>query len=68
MPLPHPGIEPEDIMTPAQAGRLLDVPASTIRTWIQRYGLEPLGKIGRWPVYDYRELAAIDAALNRKAA
>jgi len=59
---PRPGIEPEDIVTPSQAAKLLgDIPASTVRTWIQRYGIEPLGKIGRWNVYDYREFAAIEA-------
>jgi hypothetical protein len=35
-----------------------------VRTWIQRYGVAPLGSLGRWPAYDYRELAAIDARLR----
>lgn len=68
MPLPRPGIEPEDIVTPSQAGHILGVPASTIRTWIERYGLEPLGKLGRWNAYDFREIAAVEAALRRSAA
>lgn len=55
------GIEPDDLVTPTQAADLLGVPASTVRTWIQRYGIERLGFIGRWPVYDYREIAAIEA-------
>lgn len=62
---PRPGIEPGDIVTPAQAAAHLKVPASTVRTWIERYGIRPLGKIGRWNVYDYREIAAIEA---RRAA
>jgi DNA-binding transcriptional MerR regulator len=69
---PRPGIEPEDIVTPSQAARLLGVPASTVRTWIERYGVESLGKIGRWNVYDFREIAAIEAvratALSSPAA
>ena len=58
---PRPGIEPEDIVTPTQAAKHLGVPASTVRTWIERNDVEPLGKIGRWNVYDYREIAAIEA-------
>lgn len=65
---PQPGIEPEDILTPSQIAKLLGIPAATVRSWIRRYEVESLGMIGRWPVYDYREIAAIDAALNRKAA
>lgn len=68
MPLPRPGIEPEDIVTPSRAARLLDVPASTVRTWIDRYHLESLGKLGRWNAYDFREIAAIEAGLRRGAA
>jgi Homeodomain-like domain-containing protein len=59
---PRPGIEPDDIMTPSAIARILGVPASTVRTWIGRYGVEPLGKIGRWPAYDFREIATIDAS------
>jgi hypothetical protein len=59
-------LEPDDLMTPAQIGRTLGVPASTVRTWIERYGIEPLGMLGRWPAYDYNEVAAIDAARRRK--
>jgi hypothetical protein len=59
-------LEPDDLMTPVQISRTLDVPASTVRTWIDRYGIEPLGTLGRWPAYDYDEIAAIDAALRRK--
>jgi hypothetical protein len=65
---PRPGIEPEDIVTPTRAGELLGVPASTVRTWIERYGIEPLGKIGRWNVYDYREIAAIEASKSLSCA
>jgi hypothetical protein len=65
---PRPGIEPEDVVTPTQAGLLLGVRSGTVRVWIHRYGLESLGKIGRWPVYDFREIAAIEAALRRSEA
>lgn len=68
---PRPGIEPDDVVTPAQAAQLLGVPAGTVRVWIHRYGVEPLaGKPEgcRWNVYDFREIAAIEAALRRSAA
>ncbi len=63
---PRPALEPDDLVTPARAGSLLGVPPSTVRTWISRYGLEPLGCLGRWPAYDYRDIAAVDARLRRK--
>ena len=65
-------LEPDDLVTPAQAGRILGVPASTVRTWIERSvaiigrKIEPLGTLGRWPAYDYNEIAAVDAAMRRK--
>ena len=63
---PRPTLEPDDLVTPARAGLLLGIPASTVRTWIERYGIEQLGALGRWPAYDYNEIAAVDAALRRK--
>lgn len=67
---PRPGLEPDDLVTPTAAAALLRRPASTIRTWIERYGIQPLGRPpgSRWDVYDFRELAAVDARMRRKAA
>ena len=65
---PRPGLQPDDLVTPSQAAAILHVPAETIRTWIRRYEIESLGKLGRWPVYDYREIAAVQARMRRKAA
>jgi len=65
-------LEPDDLVTPAQFGRITGVPASTVRTWIERSPaiigrkIEPLGTLGRWPAYDYNDLAAVDAAMRRK--
>lgn len=67
-PAPRPGLEADDLVTPSQAAALLRVPANRVRVWIHRYGVKPLGQLGRWPAYDYREIAAIDAALRRKTA
>jgi transposase-like protein len=64
---PRATLEAEDLVTPTQAARLLGVPASTVRTWIERHRVERLGWSGRWPVYDYNELAAIEAE-HRTAA
>jgi hypothetical protein len=63
---PRPTLEADDLVTPAQAGELLGVPAGTVRQWILRNGIEPLGQLGRWPAYDYNEIAAVDARLRRK--
>ena len=59
-------LEPDDLVTPSQAGRLLGVDPNLVRVWIHRHGIEPLGTVGRWQVYDYNEIAAVDAALRRK--
>jgi transposase-like protein len=63
---PRPTLEPGDIVTPAQAAAELGVTANLVRVWIHRHGIEPLGTLGRWPVYDFNEIAAVDAALRRK--
>lgn len=63
---PRPTLEADDLVTPAEASRLLGVPAGTVRQWILRYGIEQLGALGRWPVYDYNTIAAVDARLRRK--
>ena len=63
---PRRDMEPDDLVTPARAAGLLGVPAGTVRQWILRNGIEPLGVIGRWPAYDYNEIAAVDARLRRK--
>ena len=63
---PRPTLEADDLVTPAQAAALLGVDPNCVRVWIHRNGIEPLGTLGRWPVYDYNEIAAVDAALRRK--
>ena len=63
-------MRPEDVVTPSAAAKVFGVPACTVRKWIQRKGVKPLGKIGRYNVYDYAELAAIerDMRLAKSAA
>lgn len=69
---PRPTLEPGDLVTPTAFGRTIGVPASTVRTWIQRSTeilgrkVEPLGTLGRWPVYDYNDLAALDATMRQR--
>ena len=63
---PRPTLEPDDLVTPARAAALLGVDPNLVRVWIHRHGIEPLGVIGRWPAYDYNEIAAVDAAMRRK--
>lgn len=64
---PRPSLHPDDLVTPSQAARLLRVNPSTVRTWIDRYEIERLGWLGRWPAYDFNAIAAVHA-LHRKAA
>ena len=69
---PRPTLEAGDLVTPAQAARLLGVPLPTVRSWIHRSEaiigrkVEPLGTLGRWPAYDYNDIAEADAAMRRK--
>lgn len=65
---PRPGIEPDDVVTPGEAGRRLGVSPRDVSVWIYRYGVEPLGTIGRWKVYDFRDIAAIEAGLRGSKA
>lgn len=65
---PRPTLEPDDVMTPSQIGRVLGIPASTVRTWIGRYEVEQLGSLGRWPAYDFNDIAVIYARLHDCAA
>jgi len=64
---PRPTLHPDDLVTPAQAGAKLAVPPSTVRTWIERYHIERLGTLGRWPVYDFNAIAEVQARRRRKA-
>lgn len=69
---PRATLEPDDLVTPARGAELLGVDPSTLRTWIQRSQdilgrkVEPLGTLGRWPVYDFNDLAALDAEMRRR--
>lgn len=68
----RPTLESDDLVTPSAAARILGIPASTVRTWIERSGdilgrkVEPLGTLGRWPAYDFNDLAALDAEMRRR--
>ena len=59
--------EPRDVVTPSQAAGIFGVPASTVRTWIARRKVKPLGRIGRYNRYDYRELAEIERDMRAAA-
>lgn len=65
----RPDLQPCDIVTPAQAARMLGVTPSTLRTWISRNKdrVQPLGKLGRWLAYDYVQLAEIERDMRRAA-
>lgn len=58
--------QPHDVVTPTEAAKIFGVPASTVRSWIRRKQLKPLGAIGRYNRYDYRDLAEIEAEMRFK--
>lgn len=57
-------MRPADVVTPSQAAKHFGVKAPTLRQWIHRKGVRPLGKIGRYNVYDFAELAAIEREMS----
>lgn len=59
-----PDIDPSEVVTPSQAAARFGIPAGTVRSWISRRKIEPLGTIGRYNVYDYRVLARIEYEMN----
>jgi hypothetical protein len=71
---PRPTLDPSDLVTPTKFARQTGLSASTVRTWIQRSGqmigrkVEPLGLLGRWPAYDWNDLAALEAAARVKGS
>lgn len=64
---PRPTLHPDDLVTPARAAQMLGENPSTVRTWIERYEIKSLGKLGRWPAYDYNEIAAVQASRRQRA-
>jgi hypothetical protein len=65
---PRRSLHPDDLVTPGKAAQILGVPGGTLRSWIHRNQVEPLGKIGRWHVYDFNELAVIAATARQNAS
>ncbi|WP_433364114.1 MerR family transcriptional regulator [Streptosporangium sp. CA-115845] len=60
-----PDIDPSEVVTPSQAAERFGVPPGTVRSWISRSDdVRPLGKIGRYNVYDYRDLARLECQMR----
>lgn len=67
--LHFPGVtmRPGDVVTPSQAAADLGVPATTLRSWIHRKGIQPIGTIGRYNRYDYQQLAELERDMRAAA-
>lgn len=65
-------LEPDDLVTPTKAAQLLGIPPATMRSLIHRSEdilgrkVEPLGNLGRWPAYDYNDLAELEAVMRSR--
>lgn len=57
-------IDPSEVVTPTQAAARFGVPPGTVRSWISRRKIKPLGQIGRYNVYDYRDLAKVECEMR----
>jgi hypothetical protein len=69
---PRPTLDATDLVTPTVFARRTSLCASTVRTWIQRSEqmigrkVEPLGFLGRWPAFDWNDLAALERASHQR--
>lgn len=65
-------LEADDLVTPTAFARAIGAAPGTVRVWIHRSAeilgrkVEPLGTLGRWPAYDWNDLAALDAEMRRR--
>lgn len=72
--MPRPTLEAADLVTPTKFAEQTGLSASTVRTWIQRSEqmigrkVSPLGNLGRWPAYDWVDLAALEVAARTKGS
>lgn len=69
---PRPTLEADDLVTPQRFAELTGIPSGRVRVWIHR-SLEligrkvmPVGQLGRWPAYDFNDLAALEARMRRR--
>ncbi|GIH70324.1 MerR family transcriptional regulator [Sphaerimonospora thailandensis] len=57
-------MQPHDVVTPSKAAAIFGIPAGTLRSWIHRKGIQPLGKIGPYNAYNYQELADLEREMR----
>ena len=69
---PRATLEPADLVTPTEFAAKAGLSASTVRTWIERAEkiigrkVEPLGNLGRWPAFDWNDLAALERTMRQR--
>jgi hypothetical protein len=69
---PRRNLDAADLVTPTQFGRQAGIDPNNVRVWIHRSArmigrkVEPLGLLGRWPAYDWNDLAALERASHQK--
>lgn len=70
---PRTGVESDDLVTPAQfAEQVPGLNAGQLSQWIRRSPaiigrkVERLGRIGTYPRYDWRDLAALEREMRRR--
>jgi hypothetical protein len=59
-------------VTPSGFARATGTDPNNVRVWIHRSAriigrkVEPLGLLGRWPAYDWNDLAALERASHQR--
>ncbi|ETK36147.1 hypothetical protein [Microbispora sp. ATCC PTA-5024] len=59
-------MRPQDVVIPSQAAELFGVSPELMRKWIQRKGVRPLGKLGRYNAYDLQDLAEVERDMRAR--
>lgn len=59
-------VRPHDVVIPSQAAELFGISPELMRKWIQRRGVQPLGKLGRYNAYNLQELAEVERDMRAR--
>jgi len=69
---PRPALDASDLVTPAAFADAIGEPRPRVRKWIEHSQriigrkVEPLGRLGPYPRYDWNDLAELEREMRRR--